>query len=61
MEIIAAVAGIAAIYFLLKYLMTSLSMMAYIYWTVEKKHAQPTKEELEACKHEIIRQMFRRV
>ena len=59
MEIVAAVAGIAAIYFLLKYLMTSLSMMAYIYWTVEKKHAQPTKEELEACKREVVRQMFK--
>ena len=58
MELITAVAVVVAIYFLLKYLMARLSMTAYIYWTVENKHAQPTKEELKACKHKVIRQMF---
>ena len=59
MEIVAVVTGVAAAYFAVKYFTVNLSMMAYIYWTVEKKHAQPTKDELNACKKAVLHQMFR--
>lgn len=56
---VAIATGGAAIYFVAKYIVTKISMLAYIYWMEEEKRTQPTKEQLDACRKKVIHEMFK--
>ena len=50
---------VMTLYFLLKFIVTSNALAAYMFWVESKGIAHPSKAEFEMCRKEVIRQRFK--
>ena len=50
---------VMTLYFLLKFIVTSNALAAYMFWVESTGIEHPTKDEFEAYRKEVIRQRFK--
>ncbi len=51
---------VGMIYFLLKFIVTSNALSAYMFWVESKGIKHPSQQEFDVCRKEVIRQRFKR-
>ena len=51
---------VGMIYFLLKFIVTSNALLAYMFWVESKGIKHPSQQEFDVCRKEVIRQRFKR-